>query len=156
MAPTFIHLRIHTEFSLSDGLVKIDNLIDKASAHHMPAVAITDQSNLFAVIKFYKAAMLAGIKPIIGADIWLENEKEPEKPFRLTLFCQNDQGYKNLLELISKSFLEGQAHDKAIIKHTWLYEFSLGLIVLSGAEEGDVGQALLMENNKHAAQLITF
>ncbi|EKD54635.1 MAG: hypothetical protein ACD_60C00060G0003 [uncultured bacterium] len=155
MAPTFIHLRIHTEFSLSDGLVKIDNLIDKASAHHMPAVAITDQSNLFAVIKFYKAAMLAGIKPIIGADIWLENEKEPEKPFRLTLFCQNDQGYKNLLELISKSFLEGQAHDKAIIKHTWLYEFSLGLIVLSGAEEGDVGQALLMENNKHAAQLIT-
>src|SRR6185295_2079813 len=100
MRPPFIHLRCHTEYSLSDGLIQINALINKAIQLKMPAVSLTDQSNLFAVIKFYQAALLAGIKPIIGVDLWLENPNNPKKPFRLTVFCQHNEGYKNCLELI--------------------------------------------------------
>ncbi len=156
MEPRFIHLRLHTEYSLIDGLVQIDRLIDKAQQYRMPAVAVTDQSNLFSVVKFYQAAMSVKIKPILGADIWLENNKTPKDPYRLTLFCQNDRGYKNLLELISRSFVAGQAHGKAIIQRAWLTEFADGLIVLSGAEEGDLGQALLAHDTIQVQQLLDF
>ncbi len=121
MNPQFIHLRIHTEYSLCNGLTQIQPLIEKTADDQMPALAITDQSNLFAAIKFYQEALSAGVKPIIGADVWLENKKQPAHPYRLTLLCQNDLGYKNLLVLISKSYQEGQAHNKAIIKQEWLH-----------------------------------
>ncbi len=153
MDPKFIHLRIHSEYSLSNGLVQIQPLMEKAAKNQMPAIALTDQSNLFAAIKFYKEALSTGIKPIIGADVWLENLKKPAQPYRLTLLCQNDEGYKNLLILISKSFIEGQAHDKAMIKHEWLGELSTGLIALSGAEDGDIGEALLADDIKQATRL---
>jgi len=153
MEPQFIHLRVHTEYSLINGIVQIQPLIEKAAKDRMPALAITDQSNVFAAIKFYKEALNAGIKPIIGADVWLENIKQPAHPFRLTLICQNDEGYKNLLILITKSYVEGQAHDKAIIQYEWLKELSAGMIALSGADEGDIGQALLAKDIKQAEQL---
>jgi len=153
MDPQFIHLRVHTEYSLNNGLVQIEPLMEKAVENHMPAVAITDQSNLFAAIKFYKEALETGIKPIMGADVWLENTKQPAHPYRLTLLCQNDQGYKNLLVLISKSYVEGQKHDKAMIKFEWLKELSHGLIALSGAHEGDIGEALLADDFKQAKML---
>ncbi len=156
MNPRYIHLRIHTEYSLSDGIVQIKPLIDQTVAEKMPAVAITDQSNLFATVKFYQAALAAGVKPILGVDIWLENEKQPAEPFRLTLFCQNDVGYKNLLILISQSYLQGQAHDKAIVQRAWLQDYAEGLIVLSGAEAGDVGIALLADDEKLAEQHIHY
>ncbi len=156
MDPQFIHLRLHTEYSLSNGLVQIQPLMEKTVKNQMPAIAITDQSNLFAVIKFYKEALNVGVKPLIGADIWLENTKQPAKPFRLTLLCQNDQGYKNLLVLISKSYIEGQAHGKAIVKQEWLQTLSPGLIVLSGAEDGDIGQALLADDLKQAELRIDY
>src|SRR5689334_14371256 len=104
MEPKFIHLRIHTEYSLSDGIVQIKPLIETAVKYNMPAVAVTDLNNLFAVVKFYQEALNMGVKPIIGADIWLENEKQLAQPFRLTLLCQNQLGYKNLLKLISQSY----------------------------------------------------
>lgn len=154
MDPGFIHLRLHSEYSLIDGLVQIQPLIEKATKCQMPALAITDQSNVFAVVKFYQAAINAGIKPIIGADIWLENLKNTKQPFRLTLFCQNEKGYKNLLELISLSFLKGQAHGKAIVQRQWLTELNEGLIALSGAEEGDIGHALLANDLSLAKQLL--
>lgn len=147
MQPSFIHLRIHTEYSLIDGIVQLNPLIERASQLSFPAFAITDQSNLFAVVKFYQEAMGAGIKPIIGADVWLENE-ESKQPFRCTLLCQNQQGYKNLMELISRSYRENQIKGKAIIKRSWLQTLSSGLIVLSGAIEGDVGQSLLNQDDK--------
>ena len=153
MEPTFIHLRVHTEYSLSDGLVQIQPLIEKAVQDGMPAIAFADQSNLFATIKFYKEALNAGVKPVIGVDIWLENEKQPTQPYRLTLLCQNDQGYKNLLVLVSKSYVEGQVHNKAIVKREWLRDLSTGMIALSGAHEGDVGNALLMDDTRQATQL---
>ncbi len=156
MEPRFIHLRIHTEYSLIDGLVQVKPLVDKAAEYRMPAVAISDQSNLFATVKFYQAAISAGIKPIIGTDIWLENEKQIKHPFRITVLCQTDQGYKNLLELISKSFLQNQAFGKAIIKREWLSEFAAGLIVLSGAEDGDIGQALLTGDQEQAKKYLAF
>lgn len=156
MDPKFNHLRIHTEYSLRDGIVQIPLLVEKAAKDGMPALAITDQSNLFGTVKFYKAALDAGIKPIIGVDLWLQNEKNPKHPFRLTLLCQNNMGYKNLLTLISKSFVEGQTQEKAVIQPEWLIHFSEGLIALSGEKEGDLGQALLQQDTVLLETLLTF
>src|SRR5687768_2738465 len=101
---SYIHLRTHSEYSLIDSLNSIEDLISAAKKQEMPALAITDNVNLFAAVKFYQAAIKAGIKPILGADIWIENPKEIKKPFRLTLLCQNNIGYQNLIKLISKSY----------------------------------------------------
>jgi DNA polymerase-3 subunit alpha len=160
MEPRFIHLRIHTEYSLSDGIVQIPALVEKAAKNRMPAVAITDQNNLFGIVKFYQAALEAGIKPIIGTDLWLPNDKQPKNPFRITVLCQNNKGYENLLSLISKGFIEGQINDQVIIQYDWLAHYAEGLIILSGAHQGDIGQNLL-ENNNDTSQnqlqtLLTF
>lgn len=154
MTPTYIHLRLHTEYSLSDGIVQISSLVEKAAQDKMPAVAITDQSNLFGIVKFYKEALAAGIKPIIGVDIWLYNEKQPKHPFRATLLCQNNIGYQNLLCLISKSFIEGQTLEKAIVQYEWLATYAEGLIALSGAQDGDIGHALIEKQSTES--LLTF
>ena len=156
MDPRFIHLRIHTEYSLIDGIVQIEPLIDEAVKQRMPALAITDQSNLYGVVKFYKAALNSGVKPIIGTDIWLENKAQPKQPFRVALLCQNQKGYSNLLELISQSYLEGQRDGKAITQREWLANYAEGLIVLSGAREGDVGQALLAQDATRLEEYLQF
>lgn len=156
MNPRFIHLRLHTEYSLSDGIVQISALVDQAVANKMPAVAITDQSNFFGIVKFYQAAISAGVKPIFGIDVWLHNEKQNKQPFRVTLLCQNNEGYQNLLSLISQSFTIGQSLEKAIIQYEWLANHSTGLIVLSGAQEGDIGQALLTNDKAQLKTALTF
>jgi len=143
MRSSFIHLHLHTEYSLSDGLLRIDALIARAVELALPAIAITDQSNLFAAVKFYQAARKAGIKPIIGAECWIENAQYPTQPFRLILLCQNQHGYQNLIQLISKAYLEGQQLAKPILQRSWLSMHAEGLIALSGGREGDIGQALL-------------
>ncbi|MCW8909713.1 MAG: PHP domain-containing protein, partial [Gammaproteobacteria bacterium] len=108
MNPRFVHLRVHTEFSLVDGIVRIKPLMQTAVDQGMPAMALTDQSNLFAMVKFYKSAMAAGIKPIIGADVWIRPAIETEPPSRMVLLCQNNIGYQNLTQLVSRSYLDGQ------------------------------------------------
>ena len=143
MNPAFIHLRLHTEYSLSDGIVTLSSLMEKATAIAMPAIAITDISNLYATVKFYQAAFQAGIKPIIGVDIWVVNDKKAKESYRLTLLCQTNEGYRNLLKLVSKSYLKGQATGKPLIEKSWLSSLSSGLIALSGGLEGDIGQAIL-------------
>jgi DNA polymerase-3 subunit alpha len=140
---SFVHLRVHSEFSLYDSTVRVKKLIGKVAELDMPAVALTDQTNMFALVKFYKSCLGAGVKPILGADIWLENPEDVHEPFRLTLLCQTEQGYLNLRELISQGFLENQHHDKALIKKSWLFAQHDGLIVLSGARDGDIGQRIL-------------
>ncbi len=155
MSPNFIHLRVHSEFSLVDGLVRLKPLVAAAREAGMPAVAITDQNNLFAMVKFYTAALGAGIKPIIGVDIWLENLEDANKPFRMVLLCKNNDGYKNLARLVSKGYQLNQHRGVPIIKREWLREQSGGLIALSGGREGDVGQALLAGNRDAAAAQIT-
>lgn len=156
MEPKFIHLKLHTEYSLSDGLVQIKPLVELAVKLRMPALAITDLSNLFAVVKFYQEATQAGIKPIIGADVWLDNKKNKKKPFKLTLLCQTNIGYKNLLKLISQSYTKGQTLEKPTIQREWLQEFSEGLIVLSGALEGDIGQALTADDHDELKSHLVF
>src|SRR5512147_601096 len=130
MITTFVHLHLHTEFSLVDGLIRIKPLIKQVAAAGMPAVAVTDMNNLFAAIKFYKAAHAAGIKPIIGAELWVR--REPAEPARLVLLCQNLNGYHNLARLISRSYREGQQRGVPIVAYEWLAGFTDGLIALSG------------------------
>ncbi|WP_257267281.1 DNA polymerase III subunit alpha [Endozoicomonas sp. ONNA2] len=154
MTTRFIHLRVHTEFSLSDGLVRIKPLISSISGSGTPAVAVTDQSNLCALVKFYSAAMGAGIKPICGADLWVENPADEHSPSRLVLLCMDEQGYHNLTELISRAFMENQHHEKALVKREWIMAQSQGLIALSGAREGEIGRALLSGKKPLAGELL--
>ncbi|WP_419535896.1 DNA polymerase III subunit alpha [Endozoicomonas sp.] len=154
MTARFIHLRVHTEFSLSDGLVRIKPLISSISGSGAPAVAVTDQSNLCSLVKFYSGAMGAGIKPICGADLWVENPVDEHAPSRLVLLCMNEQGYHNLTELISRAFMENQHHEKALVKREWIMAQSEGLIALSGAREGEIGRALVACKKQFASDLL--
>ncbi len=147
MTVPFVHLRLHTEYSLVDGLIRIKNLVRQVAAAGMPAVAVTDRSNLFALIKFYKAALGAGIKPIVGVDAWVRREGEPA---RLVLLCQNLTGYRNLTRLVSRGYLEGQQRGIPVIDHAWLVGHTDGLIALSGGREGELGRALLNEQHAQA------
>jgi len=88
MSHQFIHLNLHTEFSLVDGIVRLKPMIKVVQDEQMPAIAITDQSNLYALVKVYQACLGAGIKPVLGADLWLKNDCEPAKPFRLLILCK--------------------------------------------------------------------
>jgi DNA polymerase-3 subunit alpha len=145
----FVHLRIHSEYSMVDGMVRIKPLISEVLSGEMPAVALSDQSNLFGLVKFYSAAMKAGVKPIVASDIWVDSETE-EDPSQLVLLAQNNLGYRNLSELISRGYLEGQHMGRALIKKSWLEEQSEGLIALSAGREGDIGKALVSGNEELA------
>lgn len=150
---TFIHLRLHTEYSLIDSTVRVDELIDIAVKMKMPAVAITDHMNLFAAVKFFKEALKAGIKPILGVDALIENPADLEKPFLLTLLCQNTIGYKNLTRLISRAYTENH-RETPQLKYEWFQQATDGLIALSGGKAGDIGQALLANNMTQAVTLL--
>ena len=151
--PAFVHLRVHSEFSLADGIVRIDELVAAAAAADMPAVAVTDLANLFALVKFYRAAVAGGVKPIIGADLWLENPGDSHKPFRLLLLCQNLAGYRNLSRLLTRAYIEGPHTGKPCIRKDWLAGATDGLIALSGAQQGDIGTALLSHTGAAAESL---
>jgi len=152
--PRFVHLHCHSEFSLIDGLVRIKPLIKAVQAAQMPACAVTDFSNLCGLVQFYKAASGAGIKPIIGSDILIDNGNEP--PSRLVLLCQDKRGYINLSELVSLSYLEGLKKDVPHVRREWFEERTEGLIALSAGRLGDVGQALLADNYQQAKQHLQF
>ncbi|VAW61734.1 DNA polymerase III alpha subunit [hydrothermal vent metagenome] len=154
MNPRFIHLRLHTEYSLVDGVVRIKPLMKMAVERNMPAVALTDQSNLFAMVKFYRAAMSAGIKPIIGTDVWVRAASESEQPSRMVLLAQNNAGYQNITQLVSRGYLDGQHGGIAMLEVDWLRELNQGIIVLSGGREGDIGRALLSGNQMLAEELL--
>ena len=139
----FVHLRLHTEYSLLDSVVRVDELMDAAAAAGMPAVALTDQSNLFAMVKFYKAAQKHGIKPIVGVDALLNEPGDRAEPSRLVLLCQNLEGYQNLTRLVTRSYLEGRRRGLPQLERAWLTPESVaGLIALSGGRDGDIGRAL--------------
>ncbi|GAB4359434.1 MAG: DNA polymerase III subunit alpha [Gammaproteobacteria bacterium] len=141
--PQFVHLRVHTEYSLVDGLVRIKPLVARIAESGMGAVAVTDQSNLFAMVKFYKAAQSAGVKPLIGVDLWLRPERDAASPFRLTLICQHAEGYRNLTRLVSRSYQEGQHRGVPMIEFSWLEEQGTsGLIALSGGVAGELGRVV--------------
>ncbi|KAB2934137.1 MAG: DNA polymerase III subunit alpha [Candidatus Contendobacter sp.] len=147
MTAHFVHLRLHTEYSLVDGLIRVKSLVKQVAAGGMPAVAVTDMSNLFALIKFYKAALGTGIKPIVGVETWVRRSEEPA---RLVLLCQNLSGYHNLTRLVSRGYLEGQQKGVPAINYDWLRGNTDGLIALSGGREGELGQALLNDRLEQA------
>ncbi|ELX10615.1 DNA polymerase III subunit alpha [Janthinobacterium sp. HH01] len=153
--PDFVHLRVHSEYSIVDGLVRIDDLVGTAAKDKQAALAVTDLSNMFGMVKFYKAARGKGIKPVVGVDVWITNDDNREKPHRLMLFAKNHMGYLQLCELLSQAWLTNQYKGRAEIRTEWLAELTAkaypllpdvnpanGLIVLSGAHFGDVGMAI--------------
>ena len=146
----FVHLRLHTEYSLIDSTIRIKPLMKAVEKTGMPAIAITDQNNFFGLVKFYKAAMGAGIKPIFGADVLLVDEQGTDTLFHLILLCQNNTGYRNLTRLISRAWQHGQVLGVPRVQRAWIRELSDGVIMLSGGRDGDVGQALLSGNQELA------
>ncbi|PKO53056.1 MAG: DNA polymerase III subunit alpha, partial [Betaproteobacteria bacterium HGW-Betaproteobacteria-20] len=152
--PKFVHLRCHSEYSIVDGIVRIDDYVNQALSDQIPALALTDLSNLFGAIKFYKAARGKGIKPIIGCDIWLENTVNRDQPSRLLLLCQSQAGYLLLCQLISRAYLSNQYRGRAEFKREWFVECGTeGLLLLSGALAGDIGQACAQDNFDLASKL---
>ena len=152
ISPRFTHLRCHSEYSIVDGIVRIDDYIDAANKDEMPAVAITDLSNLFGAIKFYKAAREKGIKPIVGCELWLENTKNRDLPHRLLLLVQNHVGYLRLCALITRAYLENQYRGRAEIKQDWLVN-NEGLLLISGNAQSDIGASINAGNLKQALTL---
>ncbi|HIF9213414.1 TPA: DNA polymerase III subunit alpha [Photobacterium damselae] len=154
--PRFIHLRVHSDFSMIDGLAKVKPIIKKASELQMPALAITDFTNLCGLVKFYYAAHDAGIKPIIGADFKVQSEELGDELFDLTILAANNEGYKNLTLLISEAYQRGHVQHQPVIDKEWLIKHKDGLILLSGGKTGDVGKALLKGNQNMVEQCVAF
>ena len=154
MTLPFVHLRVHTEFSLVDGLVRLKPLLKTATEQGMPALAVTDETNLFGLVKFYSGAQGAGLKPIIGSDLWLANPHDNEHPYRLTLLAMNNTGYRNLTELISRGWVAGQRQGRALLEKSWVLAQSEGLIALSGGRDGDIGRHLLSGHEDEAGVLL--
>ncbi|WP_083218437.1 DNA polymerase III subunit alpha [Candidatus Thiodiazotropha endoloripes] len=154
MAASFVHLRVHSEYSLVDGLVRVKPLVKQVAEQGMPAVALTDQSNLFALVRFYQAALAAGVKPIAGVDAWIRNPDDVNTPYRLVLLVQNQVGYQNLTRLVSRSYREGQHLGRPLMEREWLMGNTEGLIALSAGRHGDVGRALLAGNSSQAKHLL--
>ena len=145
MSTDFVHLHVHSEYSLEDGIIPVKKLVQRCAEQGMPAVAITDHGNLFALVKFYNAARAQGIKPIIGAELWLQGEGA-ESGSSLVLLCRNRDGFRALSHLLSRAFLEGLQDGKARIQRSWLeQEDRTGLIALSAAGQGEIGQVLLRD-----------
>ncbi|HEY3078014.1 MAG TPA: DNA polymerase III subunit alpha, partial [Burkholderiales bacterium] len=151
--PRFVHLRMHSEYSVSDGIVRIDDAVQRAAADHMPALALTDAANLFGMVKFYGAARGAGIKPLIGADCWIENQAERDKPFRALLLCASRAGYLRLCELLSRAWLANQHRSRAIIARRSLEEGTDGLIALSDFLGGELAAPLLSDHAESAERI---
>ncbi|MDA1118245.1 MAG: PHP domain-containing protein, partial [Proteobacteria bacterium] len=146
-APRFVHLRLHSEYSVTDGIVRLDEAVRRAAQDGMPALALTDSANLFGMVKYYRAARAAGVKPLIGADCWVQGEAEADKPSRVLLLCASRAGYLRLCDLLSRAWIKNQHRARAEIARSWLREAGTdGLLALSGAAGGEVGQALAAGN----------
>ncbi|NRA84144.1 MAG: DNA polymerase III subunit alpha [Gammaproteobacteria bacterium] len=154
--PKFIHLRVHSDYSMADGVAKVGKLVGKVAEQGMPALAITDLVNFCGLVKYYRAAHGSGVKAIIGAAMWVVSDEFGEAPWRITILCADNAGYKNLTLLISKAYLRGKLFHKPVIDKDWLIEYAQGLIILSGGREGDVGMALLKGNEELARQCLEF
>ncbi len=148
----FVHLRLHSEYSLIDGLVRIKPLVKRLVDLNMPAVAITDHSNFFGLVKLYKAANSSGVKPIFGVDLKVVDADDEEQSYPISLLAMNDEGYRNLTILISKSYTEGQYLGAPFVRKAWLEEYSAGVIAMSAGAAGDVGQALISEKHDIAEE----
>ncbi|MGX9460981.1 DNA polymerase III subunit alpha [Shewanella sp. A14] len=154
--PRFVHLRVHSDFSMSDGVAKVKPIIATAESQGMAAIALTDQNNFCGLVKFYGGCHGAGIKPIVGADFWVQTPGFEKEFCALTIIAMNNEGYQNLTQLISEAYLRGHVDNRVVIDQDWLIKFNTGLIIISGAKDGDVGKALLKGNQQQVESLIAF
>ncbi len=155
MTSNFVHLSLHTQFSISDSVVRIPDLMERVNAGQMPAVALTDRCNLFALVKFYRQSLRHGVKPLIGADIAVAGD-DGEPPGRLILLCRDLGGYRNLTRLISRSYLEGQSSGEPVMERSWLNaDTAAGITALSGGIDGDIGKALLADDTASASAYLS-
>ena len=150
--PSFVHLHVHTEYSLVDGMLGVKPLVQQVAQRGMPAVAVTDRNNLFALVKFYKAARAAGVKPIIGCEMLVEAASLSGEPAPLVFLVQGLAGYRNLTQLITRGYLENQKQGQAVLKPEWVVESNTGLIALCGGRRGEIGQLLLAHRTAEAEQ----
>jgi DNA polymerase-3 subunit alpha len=154
---SFVHLRVHTEYSLVDSLLRVDELVDAVAERRMPACAITDQGNVSALVKFYKPALARGVKPIVGADVWVAESREDKEPTRLTLLCQNQAGFKRLSSLLTRSAVQGPVGGRNVLLKEWLEPAALeGLIGLSGGQHGELGKALTAGRGARSGEVLEY
>ncbi|MDX7750759.1 DNA polymerase III subunit alpha [Aeromonas caviae] len=154
--PRFIHLRVHSDFSMVDGLQKIGPIVSAAAANNMPALTLTDQMNMCGLVRFYGSAHGKGIKPLVGADFWVQSDELGDEQFRLTLLAMDNDGYQNITLLISRGYQRGHVQGRPVIDKAWLGEHAKGVIVLSGGREGDVGKFLLKGNRQMVEHCLAF
>lgn len=154
--PKFVHLRVHSDYSMIDGLSKVPPLVKKVAEMDMPAMALTDFTNLCGLVKFYGTAHNCGVKPIIGADFIMQSEEFADELTKLTVLATNNVGYKNLTLLISEAYLRGHVQHQPVIDKSWLIKYAEGLIVLSGAKNGEIGKALLKGNHALVDKCVEF
>ena len=154
MTRPFVHLHLHSEYSLVNGMIRLPALVDQTLQNQMPAVAITDMGNLYGAVKFFRKCEAQGIKPIIGAEVFIENPDKITQPHILVLLVQNETGYVHLSQLLSRGFREGQAHGRPILHKSWLNGKTDGLICLSGGLHGELGSAILAGRENHSATLL--
>jgi DNA polymerase-3 subunit alpha len=156
MPKQFVHLHLHTDYSLIDGLVRVKPLVKQVAESGMPAIAITDQHNLFAAVKLFNAAMQAGVKPILGADLRLRDPADAKQSTRFVLLCMNMTGFHNLSRLLSKAYMEGQHLGVPMLEADWLQGQTDGLICLSGGREGALGKALLNHQKEEVEHQLAY
>ena len=154
--PRFVHLRVHSDFSMSDGVAKVKPILSRVAALNMAAVALTDQNNFCGLVKFYGGCHDNGIKPIIGADFWMQVPGFDGELCAITIIAMDNVGYQNLTQIISQAYLRGQVAGRVVIDQEWLLTYNSGILLLSGAREGDVGKALLKGNNGQVQSLTEF
>ncbi|WP_298775511.1 DNA polymerase III subunit alpha [uncultured Shewanella sp.] len=154
--PRFVHLRVHSDFSMTDSITKVKPILAHAAEQKMAAIALTDQTNLCGLVKFYSGCHGAGIKPIIGSDFWMQSPEFGDELCAVTILAMNNEGYKNLTLLISDAYLRGHIQDRAVIDHAWLTKYQAGLLLISGGREGDIGKALLKGNQGQVDSLVDF
>lgn len=152
----FVHLRVHSDFSMMDGLNKVKPILGRVKELNMPAVGITDQMNMCCLVKYYSEAHNNGIKPIIGCDFWVQGEFFEDEIFRLTLLAMDNAGYQNITMLISKAYKRGYVQGRAVIDQAWLADHCDGVLILSGGKNGDLGIALTKGNADLASQISDF
>ncbi len=157
MADSFVHLHLHSQYSLLDGSIKFDDLVKRAKDHSMPAVAVTDHGNLFGAYEFFEKATAQGVKPIIGCELYVTPTLKLEKPsdgknYHLTVLCMNEQGYRNLSRLVTKGYFEG-FYRRPRVDHEMLSEHNEGLVVLSGCMSSELSQAIFKKDQKEQARI---
>ncbi len=154
MNPAFVHLHLHSEFSLTDGIVRLGPLVEKCIEFEQPAVALTDVSNLYAFVKFYQACLKKGVKPIIGCDVWVGNPVESLHRDRVILFCQNQEGFRNLSRVLTRAYLQGDAGEKITIPWEDLDQSGSGLICMLDDQQGPVARLLGHDRDSQISHIV--